>query len=253
MPLRTGLPAAALLLLGAGCATVDPPPLVRAAPRGPHRWLQGRQLATITTDPVYLVVGFEADRGSHTEWIVWVENRSDHDVFVTPASFHYRVAGATRRTPDRWVTALDPSEAIADLDRHSARREAAYQETRKNEFGEHLGMSFLEGLLGLERESAHDAAERRRSRTIIHQNQRAALERRRAMLADEALRRTTLAPGEGVGGRLFFPRLEHDGPTEVVLWDYGLMIRFPFQQHLEVTAEARRARQRSPRARFRRR
>lgn len=231
MHLRPLLLPTCALVFGA-CVSVAPLPVITVQPAQPFEWARGRALMRRTHRGVDFAAAFEADRCERLEWLVRIENHSDRNVSVSPEHFYYRATDAGERGP--WVRAIDPTEAIASLDRSMGARRAAHVSARRNELSHSLADAFISGLFGLEHETRYEARERRADERAEHRAAIQDMQGQRELFANETVRRTLLRPGEGIGGRVFFPRLEHTGRTELLLWADGSAARFPYAQGLDV-------------------
>lgn len=215
------------LCLGA-CVHIPPAPVVTAVPAEPFEWMRGRALVRHSHRGIEFAAAFEADRGEHLEWLVRIENHSNEAVDVSPAHFHYRVADAGPR--GKWVRAIDPTAAIAQLDLARAHAKAGNAQADRNQFANDAADVFIRGLLGVEQSSAAEDRVARGQRRSSHRSALVAMGAQRDILANQTVRRTRLRPGEGVGGRVLFPRIAHRGKTELILWVQGAIARFPYAQ-----------------------
>ena len=200
-----------LALLLTGCMTV---PVYRLTSFDPGaRWSHGRQWVVHDSGGVSVEVSYDRCWSQYVLFHVVVTNFTDTMLRVDPAQFTYEVAGerehAKRRS--RRYPAVDLEEAIHRLDQLAASQQGA-----------HATFGFL-GLLSGAADLVNDIAESGKrteeeqrqddaedaEREALRQDEQSefesrmySLEQERDRWATSALRKTDLAPGESVGGKL---------------------------------------------------
>jgi hypothetical protein len=191
--------AALLALLLAGCAQT-----YQLTPDGDGvRWYRGQALQQSETPGSAVTLAFLGEDRGRLLFNVLVENRGSTDLLVAPEAFYYDVLETTRRDPgttrragfpdedmDR-VMALDPERELATLRGLGADEIALIADAATRD--------------AVDRPDAEDRAQGR------------ALNRELRWWRDAALRKTTLAPGQRMGGVVALPARERASRLRLVL------------------------------------
>jgi hypothetical protein len=190
----------ALAGLAAGCAT--PAPIIRLAPRASNNvvWVAGRAAMTREKQGVRVAAAFDRQDEHLLAVRVEVENRSDESVEVDPDNMTYTTCtGTARETCRQGDRVIDPEGRLLALDAQRAweRADAA------NDRAAGAPLLFLGFVADVGNATNNTAA-----------------------IANEALRRTTLFPGQVLAGTVYVPI----DPHARLVWiqvEVGLR-RFPF-------------------------
>lgn len=239
MPLLCRVATVFLAFVVTGCASTPPPPVVSVAPNGEFEWRSGRQVSLLTNRNVDFYAAFERDRGEYAQWWIRIVNRSGKDVLVSPTRFYYRVAET--QEGGRNVTALDPSVAIAGLDVERANQASQIPECEPYGARDFVD-NVISGMMGFETQSpseAKQACKMQRAAGLAEQDRR---EQWRDLLANQTVRQSVLHHGESIEGIVLFPRLEHQGRTELILITQGAVARLSYSATLLGGAEGVRPR-----------
>jgi hypothetical protein len=224
-------------LSGAGCAT--PGPLVRLTPASPTVvWVAGRASVAQEEAGIRVAAAFDHQDGPTFGMRVEVQNTTEQNLDVNPHEFTFttcrgsgvETCGATRRV-------VDPEEVLAALDERQSREQADAANSQAflgtmvilSAVGDiasvasgHADRHTGENTLATANLMDSDAAARNTSLASIAVQQQ--------VWSDEALRRNTLFPGRGTGGRIYMP-IDLDAR---LVWLHvrtgGRVFSFPFRQ-----------------------
>ena len=232
--------AAALTILSvwlAGC-TVTPRPVYRAHPvEGSGIWNNGTELVELQQDGLEVVATCEGFQHGRLVFLVEVANDTDAALTVDPAAFFLENPG-TGNSP--WmIAALDPEAQLlaADLSRSRA---VARRQSRQNT---DMLFSLAEVVASVaetgqevtpeqkrqRHETDEDIARLQEEERLAHQARMEAVGRQQYLWANETLRKTTLAPGQMIGGRVRFPMGGEALPWDLVLPLGEATLRVPYQ------------------------
>jgi hypothetical protein len=183
-----------------GCAT--PQPLVRLTPANePVVWVAGRATLTAENDGIRVGAAFEHQDGAILGLRVEVQNGTDQPLQIDPAEITFTPCATAQTTscqPARAV--IDPERMLAAL---AAKRSIEVAETANDEaFHSTLVILSAASLRGNAVSSSVAAAEASATHHDLSQMNTTAQQQ---LWADVALRRNTVLPGHGVGGRVFIP------------------------------------------------
>lgn len=203
------LPLSAAAYLSA-CATALP--VVRLTPESRDVvWQSGLGIVSAETGGVRVATAFAYQQGPLLAVRVKVENQSQEVITVEPAmlSFSTCKAACSERAP-----VVDPERMLVaiDLEKHQhsaqAQNDAALGETL-------VFLNVVSAIGSAASGSGRQAAIAASNAAVVaaetnvavagHQMARSALDTQRATLSSEALRITTLAPGQGTAGIVFLP------------------------------------------------
>jgi hypothetical protein len=195
-----------------GCAA--PSPLVRLYPNSPAIfWVSGRATVAREEGGVRVAVAFEHQNGGALGLRVEVQNGTGAQLDVDPREFTFSAcatAGIEACAPTKRV--IDPEQVLAALDEKQSRDQAAAANSQAllgtlvilSAVGDvatmasgHADLHTGDGTIATAALMSSDAAERSAGLASISVQQ--------TVWANEALRRSTLVPGRGVGGRIYLP------------------------------------------------
>lgn len=201
-----------IVVLAAGCFA--PSPVVRLTPRGSDVvWVSGRAVVARERPDHRVAVAFDHQAGNAAAIRLEVVNTSDRRMEVDPSRVTY--ATCVQESVCRAKSpVVDPEKELIDIDQ-SQSQERAHQ---ANEASWGLALVLLETTAAVAstaggkpgqasqhlRNAADDSA---RSRTEIAASEHRVdrLEAQKHRWSIEALRRTTLGPGQGVAGFVYVP------------------------------------------------
>ena len=199
-------------VLAAGCAT--PAPIVRLTPQSPNVvWVSGRMAVEREHAGVRVATAFERQDGGNHAVHVEIENQGDQPIEVGPEDIWFAPCAGTQLAscaPSRGV--INPEQALIALDvRESKERaDAVNNQAAMTPF---LILSAVGDVAQVA--SGHANASTGAGTAVIAasmdadqaQHETAALNiaAQREVWSNVALRRTTLFPGRGVTGNVFFP------------------------------------------------
>jgi hypothetical protein len=213
-----------LLVIGVstvGCAT--PAPLVRLYPSSSQVvWVAGRAAVTREQDGVRVAAAFDHQDGLNLGFRVEVSNGTAQTLDVDPSHFTFtscRTEALKSCAPTRRV--IDPEAVLAALDVKQSSEQADAANTQvllgtmavlsavgdvASVAGGHAGPGTGLGTAAAIGLAQSDAAQSDSALASIAVQQR--------IWSDEALRRNTLYPGQGTGGRVYVPLY----PDAGVVW-----------------------------------
>jgi hypothetical protein len=220
-----------------GCVT--PAPLVRLTPNSPAIfWVSGRATVAHEEGGVRVAVAFEHQNGMTLGLRVEVQNGTAGQLDVDPHEFTFTAcgtAGVDACAPTRRV--IDPEQVLAALDERQSHEEAAATGSQtllgalvilsavadiatvaSGHADLHTGQNTA-ATAGL---MASDAAARESSLSAISTEQ--------VIWTNEALRRSTLIAGRGVGGRIYLPIYLDAQFVWLHVRTGGRVFSFPFRQ-----------------------
>jgi hypothetical protein len=198
--------------VGVGCAT--PAPIVRLAPVASNViWVAGRAAVEQERAGVRVATAFEHQDGGNHAVHVEIENRGDQPIVVGPEDIWFApCAGTTEKScaPARFI--IDPEQALADLDvrESTGRAQAANQQA----FGTTVLILSAAGDVAQVASGHADRSTGAGTASIAasieadqvrHETAALSIASQREVWANAAFRRSTLLPGRGVAGNIFFP------------------------------------------------
>jgi hypothetical protein len=220
-----------------GCVT--PAPLVRLAPNSSQIfWVSGRATVAREEGGVRVAVAFEHQSGMTLGLRVEVQNASAGQLDVDPREFTFTACGTASIdscAPTRRV--IDPEQVLAGLDERQSREEAAATGSQTllgtlvilNAVGDiaavasgHADFHTGQGTATAAALMASDAAARDATLSSISAQQ--------TIWTNEALRRSTLVPGRGIGGRIYLPIYLDAQIVWLHVRSGGRVFSFPFRQ-----------------------
>jgi len=189
---------APLVLLG--CAT--PQPLVRLTPASqPVVWVAGRATLMAEKDGVRVAAAFEHQDGSLLGLRVEVQNQTDDPLLIDPAEISFATCTGAEPSscrppkavinPERMLAALDVKRSVEVAD-------AANDETAN-------GALVILSAMTLDSRQITSSVAAAEASAAHHETSQMNTSAQQRMWADAALRRNTVFPGHGVGGRVFLP------------------------------------------------
>lgn len=208
------LPAGALLLSLAACSTSHYV-LVKPAAGG-GQWQDGMEVVVTKKDSVELRTGVVSTTGPWLEFDVLVQNRSRRPVAVAPETFYLDAYSGKPGMGALRVQAENPEQNIQAL-----QQQAAYHQQKSAVRPASEMWSSLSNLLDeLSSRPRHENAARRNARQAQYRAEMTRYEQERSTHATQAtaardqqrqleatlLRKTTLAPGAALRGRVRFRR-----------------------------------------------
>jgi hypothetical protein len=228
-----------------GCAT--PGPLINLAPsNGAVVWVAGRAVVAQEQTSVRVAAAFEHQDGALLALRVEIENATDAPLEVEPANITFNVCAnsqATSCAPAAY--AINPDEVLKALALASSRNEAnaanervflgtvalvsAVGDVATIASGKASSTTGLQTAATLD-QMDHAAARRDSARASIGSQQQ--------LWADVALRRNTIPPGQGVGGRVFLPIYLKARRVWLHLMVGGRTFSFPFEQTVTTVSSA---------------
>lgn len=199
------------LFVGVGCAT--PRPIVRLTPLAANVvWVAGRAAVVQESANVRVAAGFERQDGDNHSLHIELENRGEEAFEVGPEDVWFaRCSGTTGSSCGPSHGIINPERVLADLDiRQSRERAAAINEQAMDATllilsaatdiaqvaSGHANPST--GAVTASIATAMDANDARHETATMN------IAAQREMWANVAFRRTTLPPGRGVAGNIFF-------------------------------------------------
>lgn len=208
------LPAGALLLALGACSSSHYV-LVKPA-QGSGQWQDGLEVVATKKDSVDVRMGVVSTTGSWLEFDVQVQNRSRRPVLVAPETFYLDAYSTKPGMGALRVQAENPEQNIQAL-----QQQAAYHQQKSATRPASEMWSSLSNLLDeLTSRPRHENAARRSARQATYRAEVARYEQERSSHATQAtaardqqrqleatlLRKTTLAPGQLLRGRVRFRR-----------------------------------------------
>lgn len=208
------LPAGALLL-GLGACSSSHYVLVKPAAGG-SQWQDGLEVVAVKKDSVDVRLGIVSTTGPWLEFDVTVQNRSRRPVLVAPETFYLDAYPSTPGVGALRVQAENPQQNIQAL-----QQQAAYHQQKSAVRPASEMWSSLSNLLDeLSSRPRHENAARRTARQAHYRAEMVRYEQERSSHATQAtaarheqhqleatlLRKTTLAPGSALRGRVRFRR-----------------------------------------------
>jgi hypothetical protein len=236
--IRHCLPALLIVAaVAAGCAT--PAPLVRLYPNTPDVvWVSGRASVTREEGGVRVGIAFEHQDGPNLGLRVEVQNGSGAALDVNPNEFTFTTCGATAiDTCGLTLRVIDPEAVLMALDEQQS-RERADAVNSQAALGTLVILSAIGDAATLASghanvhtgEATLNAATLGQADLAARESHLGSMEVQQSIWSNEALRRNTLFPGSGTGGRVYVPI---DLKAQVV-WLHvrtgGRTFSFPFQQ-----------------------
>ena len=230
------VPAVMLAAL-AGCAT--PSPLVRLYPSSPDViWVAGRASVTQQDGGLRLAAAFDHQDGETLGLRVEVENATEGRLDVDPREFTFTTCRGPKMdscTPTRRV--IDPEQVLVTLDAKQS-RERADAANSQAMLGTMVILSAVTDVAAVT--SGHGngnvggntvaTASLMQTDAAARNTGLASISTQQQVWSNEALRRNTLLPGAGVGGRIYLPI---DLEAQFV-WLHvragGRFFSFPFRQ-----------------------
>lgn len=245
------------LVLGLSIESCVPPEvLYRATPVSPDTvWYSGREFVTKTSDSVTVSVAFENELQGVMTFYVAVGNMGDTPVLVAPERIYYE--GKYHRMRERYseggllymeptdgidtTYAIDPEKELQGIDRQTAQANATYATNS----GINAAAALLQivgdvATIGQKKSREQQHQEDRASRQLRHSQEdneldysqaTASLAGQRAYWENAALRKTTLFPGNAVGGKLRIPVSSGMSRFNLVIPIGGSNVTFEFEQH----------------------
>ena len=205
-------------------ACVVPTPVVRLAPQGPDAvWVAGRAVVTRQVPPARIAVAFDHLDEQRVVFRVEVQNEGTAPFDVDPAQLSYRICTGPQSCAREYAV-VNPERILVELDLRQA-DERARQESAQ---GLGTALLFLDVTAGVAAASSGAAAavptlardgllvaSTTRADVVHHQVNRSVIATEKLSWLNEALRRTTLQPGQGLAGFVYVP--VHPEATAVLL------------------------------------
>jgi hypothetical protein len=235
-------PLLALLPLAgaaAGCAVASP--VIRLTPDDPHvTWVSGMGIFSAEAEGLQVAAAFALQQDDRIAVRLEVQNSGDRAVTVEPRGIFYKTcARRTEASCSRSAFVLDPEKMLIDLELAGGQERAAAINSAA--FGTALLLLDTVAVLGNAASGKGRAAARAADTgaaiagtTVAsleqHEQGLTALEIERQNLATQALRLTTLAPGQGMAGLVYMPADFRAAALRLYVDIGGLQFRFPFLQ-----------------------
>jgi hypothetical protein len=236
-------------LLGAGCAT--PAPIVRLTPQSPNVvWVSGRMAVEQENAGVRVATAFERQDGGNHAIHVEIENRGDQPIEVGPEDIwfaHCEGPVSEACAPSRGV--INPEQVLVDLDV----RESKERADAANNQAAMTSLLILSAVTDVAQvASRHPDPSTGVTTAAIaasmdadqaqHETATLSIAAQRDVWANAALRRTTLFPGRGVSGNVFFPADLQKEFVILCIRAHGQIFPFWFRQSvIPVVAPHQRA------------
>lgn len=233
----------AILVLLASCS---PAPVLRLTPTaGDTSWLDGKEYMRSTAGGLEVAVAFEGIENNLILFEIFVGNETGQQVTISPERFYYV---PLLFLPDSFkvdsltliVHAIDPETKILDLDKQIEQEKTSYA----NAAGIDAVFCFLGFLVDVatigktkskEEIESEELQEReedldRREREINHANRLTEIKATKERWATTSLRRTTLASGESIAGRIHFQATPKANFVILFIEIEGAPMQFVFSQ-----------------------
>jgi hypothetical protein len=239
-------------LLAAGCAT--PAPIVRLTPQSPNViWVSGRMAVEQEGGGVRVATAFERQDGGNHAIHVEIENRGDQPIEVGPEDIWF----APCEDPDsascmtsRGV--INPEQVLVDLDVRESKEHA----DAVNNQAAMTSLLILSAVADTAQVASHHADASTGTTTVAiaasmdadqsqHETATLNIAAQREVWSNVALRRTTLFPGRGVAGSVFFPADLRKGFVILCVRAHGHVFPFWFRQTVIPVVTAHQAAARS--------
>jgi hypothetical protein len=223
--------------LAVGCAT--PGPLVRLAPVSPDvLWVSGRASVAQEQEGIRVAAAFDHQDGPTLGLRVEVQNATAGNLDVNPRDFTFTTCRASAlATCSATRRIIDPEEVLAALDERESRERADAANSQA-----FLGTMVILSAVGDVATVAsghvdHHTGDNTLATASLMGSDSAVRNTRLASIAiqqeawsNEALRRNTLTPNRGTGGRIYLP-IDLDAQ---LVWLHvrtgGRVFSFPFRQ-----------------------
>jgi hypothetical protein len=226
----------------AGC-TVTPQPVYRAHPEeGSGIWNNGSELSVVAQSGVETVAAFQEPHRYRLIFLVEVANDSDRPLTVDPARFYLASAApeaVTDTARSYRCLAFDPEEQILKGEMSRSQAEARRQEQLDTDMFFSLvtmvasvaeaGKEVTPEQAECSRQKDEEIAQLQEEEEWRHRETMQALDRRHYLWSQETLRKTTLAPGQMIGGLVRFRICSDDSLQQLVLPLDELELVHPFK------------------------
>lgn len=226
-------------LLLASCAS--PQAIVRMKPLSPDvRWNYGQAFAADTLTGIIVETAFDKATNEYTIFDVKVVNGSNLDYLVDPENFTIEEV-TDQATYAKVYKAIDPETMILSIDKQNSKAQADAQNA-KVATGVALGV-FSAATVALALTDDHPHYRRPQadlllaaplmmemSNNDVPQNYESEADQQRNMWETLTIRKTTLASGYRIDGKIFFPRIEKPGTYLFKLKVDQYYIEIPFTQ-----------------------
>jgi len=220
-----------------GCAT--PGPLVRLYPSLPNVvWVSGRASMTREEGGIRVAAAFDHQDGPNLGVRVEVENTTDGLLDVDPSAFTFTTCGGTAVASCAPTQAIiDPERVLAALDERQSREraDAANSQTA-------LGALVILSAVGDVATVASGHADANTGNATVasaalmesdanaRDSSLGSISMQQGIWANEALRRNTVFPGRGTGGRVYLPINLNAQYVWLHVKAGGRVFSFPFKQ-----------------------
>ena len=207
---RTLLPA---LLVTLGCAMARP--IVHLTPTGDGVvWVSGVGYMTAESPELRVAVGFVRDENGLLGVRVEAQNQGQASILFGPEALTFQACRIHPGAPPACgvpVPVTDPEQSLLAIDAREREEGADHRNEQAWDSATYV-LTSIGALVSIgsrhHREAAEDAAEASYQidrDEAVHQSKVADLAAQRQWWETEALRRTTIAPGEGIAGMVYFP------------------------------------------------
>jgi hypothetical protein len=200
-------------------------------------------------DGLRVAAAFDEQVGDLLGLRVEVANDTGERLDVDPRQFSFTpCAGTARETCDRTLRIVDPERVIADLEERRSRERADAQNSQT-----FLGTLAILSAFTDVAAIATGKVDRNTGRSTLRLSNtmrlddmdnrmaQSALDAQQAAWSNRALRRTTLFPGHGTGGRVYIPIYLAARTVWLHVRTGGQSFSFPFHQTVTRLTQRRRA------------
>lgn len=233
-----------LIATSLGCAT--PAPLVQLKPSaGEVVWVSGRATVTRADAGIRVGVAFDHQDGPALGLRVEVQNGTAANLDVDPREFTFTPCRDIQPSSCALTTrVIDPERVLRALDERQSRERANGANAQAA-----LGALVILSVVGDVATIAGGHADRNTgsgtvaaaslmsSDAVARDTRLASIAYQQAVWSNEALRRNTLFPGSGTGGRVYVPIDLDAGVVWLHVRIGGRVFSFPFQQSVTQLAE----------------
>jgi hypothetical protein len=194
-------------------------------------WLSGKQYACYDDGVIRVSAASDGADGGYVVFTASINNKTIQPFTVDPAAFKYIFTEGIPGTPHadqkpakgKIIYALDPEEKILDVERRTIDEKKSYDtDTGVNAAAGCLGLGA--GVLADSKEEQKEVdknfkelEESAHERELEHNQRMDEFRREKNMWSSEALRKTTLNPGQTITGKIYFPRRDKNGVIYLAL------------------------------------
>lgn len=173
-------------------------------------WMNGKQLIKLTEQNLEVIVNYDRTKQGVAIFDVAIANHSDKIIVVNPTEFYSTTTN--RLNEENTVKATDPEKVILECDKQIEKNYAKHKADGQTELLFSM-FEIAEAIHG-RKDSEEEKDERRESNAERADNYEESAERQlntidrlnqeRETIAHQALRKTTMFPGQKIGGKVYF-------------------------------------------------